>query len=87
MAFSSVNPFPITGYIGKSFFCDREYELMTLKKQVENNINTTLISLRRLGKSSLRHISYTEFERIYGKSVTSHFATNSGTQKFRKAFS
>ena len=35
MAFSSVNPFPITGYIGKSFFCDREYELMTLKKQVE----------------------------------------------------
>ena len=55
MAFSSVNPFPITGYIGKSFFCDREYELMTLKKQVENNINTTLISLRRLGKSSLIH--------------------------------
>ena len=51
MAFSSVNPFPITGYIGKSFFCDREYELMTLKKQVENNINTTLISLRRLGKT------------------------------------
>ena len=39
MAFSSVNPFPITGYIGKSFFCDREYELMTLKKQNVSRIS------------------------------------------------
>lgn len=53
MATNNVNPFPTTGYMGKDFFCDRENELKTLKEQVENKINTTLISLRRLGKSSV----------------------------------
>jgi len=49
----NINPFLTMGYISKSYFCDREYELEILKKNVKNNINTTLISARRLGKSAL----------------------------------
>jgi len=48
-----VNPFLTIGYVSKSYFCDREYELEVLKKSVKNGINTTLISARRLGKSAL----------------------------------
>ncbi len=61
MAISKFNPFPTTGYHGKSYFCDREEELLFLKKQVENKINTTLISLRRLGKSALIHRLFDEY--------------------------
>jgi hypothetical protein len=50
---SNINPFLTIGYISKSYFCDREYELEILKKNVKNGINTTLISARRLGKSAL----------------------------------
>jgi len=50
---NNVNPFLTIGYISKSYFCDREYELKILTKNVKNNINTTLISARRLGKSAL----------------------------------
>ena len=62
MATNKVNPFPTTGYFGKEYFCDREAELDMLRKQAENNINTTLISLRRLGKSSLIRRLFEEFE-------------------------
>lgn len=61
MAVNKFNPFPTTGYHGKAYFCDREAELQLLKKQVENRINTTLISLRRLGKSALIHRLFDEF--------------------------
>jgi hypothetical protein len=50
---NSINPFLTIGYISKSYFCDREYELEILKKNVRNGIDTTLISARRLGKSAL----------------------------------
>ena len=50
---NNVNPFLTVGYISKSYFCDREYELEILNKNVKNGINTTLISARRLGKSAL----------------------------------
>lgn len=60
MAANNINPFPITGYAGKSFFCDREDKLSTLREQVENKVNTTLISLRRLGKSALIHRFFDE---------------------------
>jgi len=50
---NNVNPFLTIGYISKSYFCDREYELKILTKNVKNGINTTLISARRLGKSAL----------------------------------
>lgn len=53
MAIIKSNPFPTTSYAGKEYFCDRETELSTLRRNLENGINTTLISLRRLGKSAL----------------------------------
>lgn len=61
MLINKINPFPTTGYLGKEYFCDRESELFTLKRQVENNINTTLISLRRMGKSALIHRLFDDF--------------------------
>lgn len=48
-----INPFPVQNYISKLYFCDREIELKTLHKNVQNNVNTTLISARRLGKTGL----------------------------------
>jgi hypothetical protein len=50
---NGINPFLTIGYISKDYFCDREYELEVLKKSIKNGINTTLISVRRLGKSAL----------------------------------
>jgi hypothetical protein len=50
---NGINPFLTIGYISKTYFCDREYELEVLKKSIKNGINTTLISARRLGKSAL----------------------------------
>lgn len=48
-----LNPFLLKNYISKEYFCDRENELEILLRNVENNINTTLISPRRLGKTGL----------------------------------
>ena len=50
---NNLNPFPTVGYVDKSLFCDREYEMENLKKNAKNGINTTLFSTRRLGKSAL----------------------------------
>ena len=47
------NPFLIKGYISKDYFCDREDELKELSRNVENGLDTTLISPRRMGKTGL----------------------------------
>jgi len=47
------NPFIITGYHGPELFCDRENETRTLISNAENGVNTTLISIRRMGKTGL----------------------------------
>jgi hypothetical protein len=47
------NPFPVSGYIGPDFFCDREKEIDLLTKACINGRNITLIALRRLGKTAL----------------------------------
>jgi uncharacterized protein len=47
------NPFLITGYISPEYFCDRQKETDTLIKGLKNQINTTLFSIRRLGKTGL----------------------------------
>jgi len=49
----SLNPFPVSGYSGVDLFCDREREIALLSKNLGNGVNTTLISIRRMGKSSL----------------------------------
>jgi uncharacterized protein len=47
------NPFLLKGYVSKEFFCDREKELEQLYSNVQNGIDTTLISARRMGKTGL----------------------------------
>ena len=49
------NPFPVQGYFGPEYFCDREYESKRLISNRINGINTSLISARRMGKSGLIH--------------------------------
>jgi len=50
---NSRNPFPVVGYHGKKLFCDRETETGRLVKNLTGGLNTTLISLRRMGKTAL----------------------------------
>ncbi len=47
------NPFLLKGYISKNLFCNREKELEQLLQNVQNGIDTTLISPRRMGKTGL----------------------------------
>ncbi len=47
------NPFLLKGYISKDLFCDREKEQEQLLQNVQNGIDTTLISPRRMGKTGL----------------------------------
>ena len=47
------NPFALNSYFGVEYFCDREDEIKTLLKNIKNGNSTTIISQRRLGKTSL----------------------------------
>jgi uncharacterized protein len=53
------NPFPLVGYNGPQYFCDRKQELAALKSALVNGRNIALIARRRIGKSSLlEHLKY-----------------------------
>ncbi len=62
-------PFPTTGYYGPAYFCDREEELRVLIRNIQGGNSTTLIALRRLGKTAMiRHLFYhlrTDYITIY----------------------
>lgn len=45
----------IRGYDGPELFCDRRKEVAMLLSNVENKADTTLFSLRRMGKTGLLH--------------------------------
>lgn len=47
------NPFLISGYTSKDYFCDREQETMQLHSALQNERNVVLISPRRMGKTGL----------------------------------
>lgn len=47
------NPFLISGYISKDYFCDREQETTRLHSALQNERNVVLISPRRMGKTGL----------------------------------
>lgn len=47
------NPFPVVGYHGPELFCDRVKETGILSRNLTGGQNTTLISLRRMGKTAL----------------------------------
>lgn len=49
------NPFLISGYRGSTYFCDREEETEHIIKNIQNGVNTTLLSIRRIGKTGLIH--------------------------------
>lgn len=58
-----MNPFIVSGFEGKEYFCDRKEELKKLKEAFDNRRNVTLFSLRRMGKSAL--VKY-HFENVSG---------------------
>jgi AAA+ ATPase superfamily predicted ATPase len=47
------NPFPVTAYYGPGYFCDRQAETKRLEDNALNGIHTTLLSIRRMGKTGL----------------------------------
>jgi len=60
-------PFPATGYYGPDYFCDRKSELDQLISNIQGGNSTTLIALRRLGKTALiRHL----FHHLRSKYIT-----------------
>ena len=53
------NPFLITGYHSPKYFCNRVDETKKLLEAIRNQRNTTLVSLRRMGKTGLiKHVFY-----------------------------
>ncbi len=50
---TETNPFLVKGYQGPELFCDRKEETNGLVRNITNNVNTTLTSLRRMGKTGL----------------------------------
>lgn len=52
-------PFPSVGYYGPTYFCDREIETKTLISNIKGGQSTTLVAIRRIGKTGLiRHLQY-----------------------------
>lgn len=47
------NPFLLKGYVSRELFCDRQKEVDQLFANIQNGIDTTLISPRRMGKTGL----------------------------------
>lgn len=53
------NPFLLKSYAGPEYFCDRYSETKTIIDNAKNGINTTLIAIRRMGKTGLlNHVLY-----------------------------
>lgn len=50
---SIINPFSLSAYHGPDYFCDREVETEKLVSNITNGVHTTLISIRRMGKTIL----------------------------------
>lgn len=47
------SPFPVNGYFGPAYFCDRKSELDTLNSYLRGKIPVVIIGVRRLGKTGL----------------------------------
>lgn len=55
-----INPFTTKDYISPEYFCDREKEIKQLINSILNQRNTTILSQRKIGKTSLiKHLLYT----------------------------
>src|SRR5207237_606979 len=54
-----LNPFPIYGYFGPEFFCDRDKEKDSLVESLRHGRNVTLFAPRRVGKTALiQHVFF-----------------------------
>lgn len=52
-------PFPLVGYYGPAYFCDRVTETETLISNIKGGQSTTLVAIRRIGKTGLiKHLQY-----------------------------
>ncbi|MBT6765075.1 MAG: ATP-binding protein, partial [Prolixibacteraceae bacterium] len=52
-------PFPTSGYFGPLYFCDREKELETILGNIAGGQSTTLVAIRRIGKTGLiKHLQH-----------------------------
>jgi len=66
-----MNPFIISEYKGRTFFCDREQETKNIINAINNGRDITLVSLRKMGKTGLLMHTFEElkkkktFETIY----------------------
>jgi AAA+ ATPase superfamily predicted ATPase len=50
-----LNPFPLYGYFGPEYICNRENEKETIVSALRNGRNITLYAPRRIGKTALIH--------------------------------
>lgn len=57
------NPFLVKGYLDAAYFCDREEETQLLIDRSKNGINTTLFSIRRMGKTGLINHVFAQIEK------------------------
>ncbi len=53
MKSNSINPFPSSKYLGPKYFCDRKDEINSLLTNLKGQQSTTLVSIRRMGKTGL----------------------------------
>lgn len=60
------NPFVVTGYRGKEYFCDRVEETARLSLAIRNESNVTLLAPRRYGKTGLIHHLFGELSARHG---------------------
>jgi AAA+ ATPase superfamily predicted ATPase len=59
-------PFPTTGYYGEAYFCDRQEELKRLIDNLQGDASTTLVALRRMGKTALiKHLQHVLADRYF----------------------
>ncbi len=56
------NPFLLTGFYHKRYFCDRNKEIEELKYHIDNERNVVLYSWRRMGKTALLKYLHTTLE-------------------------
>lgn len=61
-----LNPFSTNRYISSKYFCDREDEIKNLLENAQNDINTTLISPRRMGKTALLYHLFEQLRKEKG---------------------
>jgi hypothetical protein len=67
---SKFNPFPISGYRGPDYFCDRQAETAQLIQFLKNQQSVSLFSFRRLGKTGLvKHVFHTLQQEKYTKCI------------------